>query len=250
MNVQEATNLTITEGEVKAIHDSSNRQLWGRLNYDTTYKGDTTQSEGASPSTPQTVNVVTGTQTITLTDGEVSDDYTVTLGSTELVKVGTYQDYIYKSGNNWYIHKETGKVTLNGSETWSAGWNKTYSIIKADYMANLYIPSASINLFVNSFVPTSSQSNILLGNVYAGGNFLNFNYDDVGNDAGLPAFQTWLSSHNIIIYAPLTSATDTQITDTSLISELNAIHDWLTRYGYTATVAGNLPLIISQTALT
>ena len=43
MNLQDVANLTIPEGEVKMIHDKNNRLLWGRLSYDTTYRGNTTQ---------------------------------------------------------------------------------------------------------------------------------------------------------------------------------------------------------------
>ena len=63
------------------------------------------------------------------------------------------------------------------------------------------------------------------------------------------AFKNWLSSNNTSLYYPLATATDTKITDATLIGQLNVIHEWMTRYGYTATVSGNLPLIINQTLL-
>ena len=62
-------------------------------------------------------------------------------------------------------------------------------------------------------------------------------------------FKTWFSNNNTIFYYVLATATDTQITDSTLIGQLNAIHEWLTRYGYNATVSGNLPLVINQTNL-
>lgn len=51
------------------------------------------------------------------------------------------------------------------------------------------------------------------------------------------------------VYYVLSSPTDTQITDTTLISQLDAIHEWMTRYGYNATVIGNLPIIIDRNNL-
>ena len=39
------------------------------------------------------------------------DFYTIDLGATELCKIGTYQDKIYKSGGDWYVKKECGKTT-------------------------------------------------------------------------------------------------------------------------------------------
>ena len=37
----------------------------------------------------------------------------------ELCKIGTYQDYFYKENDKWYLHKEIGKVVLNGSENYN-----------------------------------------------------------------------------------------------------------------------------------
>ena len=51
-------------------------------------------------------------------------NYEINLGTTELCKIGTYQDYIYKSGADWKIHREIGKVTLDGSES---GWDYFFS---------------------------------------------------------------------------------------------------------------------------
>lgn len=42
---------------------------------------------------------------------------------------------------------------------------------------------------------------------------------------------------------------NTKITDNTLISQLNTVHQFLTRYGYNSIVSGNLPLIISKTNL-
>lgn len=36
---------------------------------------------------------------------------------TELCKIGTYQDYIYKSGDDWYVHKVIGKISSYNGET-------------------------------------------------------------------------------------------------------------------------------------
>lgn len=39
--------------------------------------------------------------------------YTVDLGPDELYKIGDYQDYIYKSGDDWYLHKEIEAFDLS-----------------------------------------------------------------------------------------------------------------------------------------
>ena len=59
-----------------------------------------------NPDYPQDIHVATGSQTITLSDGVNSQAYIIDLGLIELAKIGAHQDYIYKSGDDWYIHKE------------------------------------------------------------------------------------------------------------------------------------------------
>ena len=44
MEMQNVKNLTITEGNVKTIHDKNNQLIWGAVGYDTKYVGDTTQA--------------------------------------------------------------------------------------------------------------------------------------------------------------------------------------------------------------
>lgn len=397
MDVQEATNLTITEGEVRTIHNNG-QLLWGRLNYNTTYNGDTTQQtysgknqfnietfaqgsitvsdgvatgttgqfytefsngftiantsavmsitataykEGTSssgngiifraiytdsstenlmifpnstvsettltattntaktldkfaivygagssnvwhlsqiqieagttpttfekfvggtpspnPEYPQTVNVVTGEQTITVTDGDVSQNYTVDLGTIELCKIGTYQDYIYKSGNEWYVHNACGKVVLDGSddEDWSAvavgdvpryyRTNVADALVPTDgsvvspMKANYYSPATPASLY-NATVDYGISLNTSVAR-------FRVRNKDIATTAD---FKTWLSTHNTMVYYTLGTATDTKITNSTLISQLEAIHTWLTRYGYTSNVVGNLPIIINQTTL-
>ena len=43
MNLQDVKSLSITEGDVRTIHNSDGSQLWGKVSYDTKYGGDTTQ---------------------------------------------------------------------------------------------------------------------------------------------------------------------------------------------------------------
>ena len=79
-----------------------------------------------NPDYPQNINVVTGTQTITISDGGgQSRSLTVNLGSIELCKIGTYQDYIYKSGDDWYVHKAVAKIASYNGETVSTDYIST-----------------------------------------------------------------------------------------------------------------------------
>lgn len=249
MDLQNVTDLTIQEGEVRAIHDKDGKQLWGRLAYDVKYEGDTTQNVIPTPTTPQNVNVVTGTQTITITDGVVADDFTLELGSTELCKIGNYQDYIYKSGDDWYLHKEIGKVVLKGTEGWNynSGTAVFYASNVVGYNTNGFIPFSDyfVGQNITSYGQLSDNGVAFLKSTT--NNRLVIKYTSLGTNAS--AIQTWLSNHNTTVYYVPATPTDTQITDSTLISQLEAVHQFLIRYGYNATVSGNLPLMIDKTNL-
>ena len=136
----------------------------------------------------------------------------LTLGNIELCKIGNYQDYFYKESNKWYLHKEIGKEVLDGSENWGKGSNThQFYITKPN---NMIMQSQLIcDYFTNQ--ETSSQNGIWVGN-----SLLNINHLDY---SVLADFKTWLSTHNTIVYYVLATATDTEITDTTLINQLEAI---------------------------
>ena len=376
MNMQNVKDLSITEGDVRTIHDSSGNLLWGRLAYDTKYAGDTVQDGTPSPDTPVPVQVVTGEQTVnvygknlfnsyiatkpswqsgtlvvnpdgtftvsgntssnnyfqlgqtlgtlcpdlnvgdtvylfldttcidkriyiggnwvggyskTITQAMLnavvviyggynqtdtikimvtkapentyehyqSHNYTVSLGSLELAKIGDYEDYIYNSGDDWYVHKATNSIVLNGSS--EGYWYRNNSVTGADiygfqlnppfpnvalkntgvlgYLSDLFISLAASQW--NANIEGLVQMNDKAFQIH----ILRSRLADGTRDT----FIAWLSTHNTKLYYALATPTDTKITDATLIGQLNAIHEWLTRYGYNSTVSGNLPLLIEQT---
>lgn len=200
-----------------------------------------------NPDYPQTVNVVTGTQTVTITaDDQQSEDFAVSLGSLELCKIGTYQDYIYKSGDDWYLHKEVVKHLYNGSEPWFIESVGGYSGKRVDLTVDdNYIGSGRQPIISNYFRFVASDHTY--GGGFTSGSIL-YLYPDT-SFTEVTQWTTWLTSHNTTVYYVLRTSTDTQITDNTLIGQLDAIHEWLIRYGYNATVSGNLPLVINQTNL-
>lgn len=178
--------------------------------------------------------------------------YTVDLGSIGLAKIGNYQDYIYKSGDDWYVHKAINKVILDGSEVWSmySGRNGTFYMTKSDIMPAPSI-SATPDVISDYYEPKpfASLYNMIVDYGVANHNaqrwiaVRNKDYSDVSS------FKTWLASNNTTVYYVLATPTDTQITDATLISQLNAVHEWLTRYGYNATIAGDLPIVLQRDSL-
>lgn len=152
--------------------------------------------------------------------GSTATTYAPYFTPIELCKIGTYQDYIYKSGDDWYVHKATGKVTLTGSETWSTPRNDSYSIAKTE-ISSLNLPSNTLNLFINTFTVVDNAGGLAIGKATVGGSYVNFDYD--GTNSNLAGFKTWLASNNTIIYAPLVTPTDIQITDSSVVAQLEAL---------------------------
>lgn len=59
------------------------------------------------------IDVVEGSQVITISGGGGQEtEVVLNLGSIKLAKVDNAQDYIYRSGEKWYMHKETGLKTV------------------------------------------------------------------------------------------------------------------------------------------
>lgn len=209
-----------------------------------------------NPDYPQDIQVVTGEQTVSITDGTNTQNFTVGLGSIELAKIGDYQDYIYKSGDDWYVHKGCNKIIYDGSqdENWSYANGSVFPFRMTIADAAKLTTSQALppNIFSNYYTPrkwnydvqTESLPDACITSTVSA-TFAIRNVD-IGS---LANFKTWLSTHNTSVYYPLATPTDTKITDSTLIGQLNAVHQWLTRYGYNATVSGNLPLIIDRTNL-
>lgn len=204
-----------------------------------------------NPGYPQTVNVVTGAQTITISDGTLSKDFTVDLGPTKLCKIGTYQDYIYKNNGNWYAHKETKIVTLVGDESWNTTPNGFYlSRVASSPLYDVELGDPSYQSFCDHFdferSGTTWTGRGKCGFSSTGTFWLMHTDTNITNAVQLNA---WLSSNNTKVYFPISTPTNTQITDATLMGQLNDVHEWLTRYGYNATVSGDLPIVLQRDSL-
>ena len=200
-----------------------------------------------------------------------SQSYTVNLGSTEFCKIGGYQDYIYKSGDDWYVHKATNKYTFTGSETigkasntsnnsyyYASSQNPDYGFSDIDrtHMTSGSGSTAVIPIYSKYFGESSSNTIVSTDSIGIGFNLSGASGIDCRIGVGLSSsintaalLKTWLTNNTLSVYYPLATPTDTEITDTNLITQLNNIHQFLTRYGYNSNVSGNLPIIIDKTDL-
>ena len=170
--------------------------------------------------------------------------YTVDLGSTELCKIGTYKDLIYRSGGDWYVHKACGNVVLDGSD--DEGWTvASYDRVRTSSIFGLlYNSGSSYGYYANQLTNANSETVDNSFNIGASAIFLKC----TSKTSSVANWKTWLSSNNLIIYAPLATPTDTKITDSTLIGQLEALYNAKTYLGTTSfltTATGtNLPVIL------
>lgn len=172
----------------------------------------------------------------------------------ELCKIGNYQDYFYKSGSKWYLHKEIEKVVLNGSENWELknndGTNYCYSISSiTDYMHGTLSNYGYSNMFVvgraYGFDDALSRGKGLWFYSTSGSNVLYL----VSTETSVANLKTWLASNNVTLYYILATVTDTEITDTTLISQLEAIYNAPLYEQTNITQTNNdLPMVLDITA--
>lgn len=148
-------------------------------------------------------------------------DYNLNLGDIELCKIEEYQDRIYKNNGKWYLDKKTKKIILNGSEIWqvnvegftipSAHWNSLTNnncIDKSPLLSNYY----------KNYITWSdlSQQSYGIGIIYSVKNL----YIRNTNISTIADFKSWLSNNPVEVYYILETPVTTEITDESLIYQL------------------------------
>lgn len=194
----------------------------------------------------------------------IGQSYTVNLGTIELCKIGTYQDYIYKSGNDWYVHKEIGKAIFDGSEAWAhqsnydtanrllfevnnpgnkiSGDNITNRVgVSNEFVYRLQLQNSTVDVTGFQFNTNETYSKYV---------YVKLEKSLLGTQDAT-GFKTWLSNNNMIVYYQMSPATDTKITDDTLIGQLNALLN-ATLYQPTTIMSssGSLPAILKIEAFT
>ena len=141
----------------------------------------------------------------------------------ELAKIGNYQDRIYKNDGKWYIEKQVGKVTLNGSED---DWSFQSSNAPFRYrLTGAYATYDDASTYISDYFQSVSWNATwtdyeYLVSLNSRNSILAFRYTGIST---LDAFKTWLSTHPTTVYYALATPTTTEITNTTLLSQLNFI---------------------------
>jgi hypothetical protein len=210
-----------------------------------------------SPSFPSDIEVVTGTQTITIKNSDNTETQTqiVSLGDIELCKIGNYQDYLYKSNGKWYKKENIKKAILNGSEQWEYG-NITgvfFTRNFVDYAISDNIPYSSYYKGVTNVSGASgmgNKSNYTIGFINQRGATTPRLYIKNIDMDNANALKTWLETHNTILYYALETPNDIEITNETLIEQLDNLEKMKSYNGTTnIAVVGNLPMIMKVRAL-
>ena len=194
-----------------------------------------------NPDYPQNIEVVTGEQNIIISQNGNTQNYPINLGNIELCKIGDYQDYIYKSNGNWYLHKEIKKAILDENIHWSLNSTDGYR-----FLTTFLVPQIKplTLLYCDKFKGSTSNSQLFVSGyvVNPASGSISFCESDITT---LSDWKTWVSNNNLLVYYILATATDTQITDTTLIQQLDNLKNATLFNGVNnISVEGNLPSIL------
>ena len=162
--------------------------------------------------------------TATTYEPYIGQEQLLSLGSIELAKIGDYTDRIFKQDGKWWLEKNIGKVTVNGSENWTSFSIETTGLGRASYDIGNCIKGNSNVIY--------TMCNKVIGVKYSGS--WNVTYDCVSSSGGgvlymylqnvtsLQEFTSALSS-GFLLYYVLATPTTTEITDTTLIRQLENV---------------------------
>ncbi len=148
--------------------------------------------------------------------------------------------------DKWYLHKEIGKEVYNGSESWQLDTTTKVAgimindALKIDNVTT--ITSGYCDRYVAGSLTTARANNNQFAFFYNGTNNFWLNVQGMS----LSDFKTWLLSNNTLVYYILTTPTTTEITDETLLSQLNNMRNMKLLYGlnYIQTT-GDLPPTLS-----
>ena len=221
---------------VNTVNVQNGSQITDATGYGSLNKiyGDTEQNGTPTPNNLVNVENVTDELSIAVSnsDDSLSQVYNLSLGDIELCKIEQYRDYIFYDNGKWYIHKEIGKIVLDGTETWDVvrAYGKAFPIVDTPNI--LISTSASTEPLLYSNYYEAHKLNDIVSNTpldYGVGKRTNHSqllFRNVDTALSLDDFKNWLTTHNTVVYYVLASPTTIEITDLTLIAQLNIIHNF------------------------
>ena len=168
----------------------------------------------------------------------------------ELCKIGTYEDYFYKDNGKWYLHKDIRKYTFTGNEPFRISGNafQTSTIFPSGVATRTSDDFAYMDTYKYAYYSSSVTSNIKNYEFsWSGGKLMTIKNDNYENIDDFIA-----SLKDDILYFPLNSPTNTEITDSTLISQLENIYNWALSYKDQTNISqvnNDLPFVITASAV-
>lgn len=152
---------------------------------------------------------------------------------------GTLSSIEYEPyGTGWYLKKEIGKVVLDGSESWQMS-------VTSRFYLNIGKLSSSNKGYCDRF---DVQDLALTNGITFLPNTANI-YIQYNNETSVNAFKTWLGSNNTTVLYVLATPTYETITDTTLLSQLEALKKSYEGQTNISQVNNDLPFELDVTAL-
>ena len=166
-----------------------------------------------------------------------------------------YQDRIYKNENKWYLEKRIAKKIINGSEVWTLAQTNTNTLRfqNTSFLTDALVVHGNkiiTDLFVSSLDTDNDDYEHIRNamHTYPYYVFVVINKTRLSDNTAA-AFKTWLADHNVTLYYVLAEPVITEITNSELISELNALYNAKSKDKQTNIfIDGTLPIEISATA--
>ena len=218
------------------FNSGENTSFWISLN------GWNSTGEGTTNTIFDNIQLEEGTQATPYEEYK-SNSLTINLQGNELCSLpnGTKDELVVENGIA-KITKRIGKVVLDGSENWNYQ-NKTFTIFLDNIkIANRYEDRGTYLIISNYFLKGETnyrdavQDLHIAKTIDSKGNQIGIKYAEI---TSLDSFKTWLSTHNTEVYYALETPIDIEITDPTLLAQLNALEQ-ITQYKHTyITITGN-----------
>ena len=174
--------------------------------------------------------------TLQIEKGSQATSYASYFEPIELCKIGTYQDYIWKDGDTWKVHKEIGYTLHTGNVLGIAANNysgeATVSATGAFFVwvSNIGLMSENLGTLNSGAISGNADANAMTNGTFATRSgtpdrlyFRNTAYiGKTGNE-----MKAILAANNggASVWYALTTPTDTTITNATLIAQLEALVD-------------------------
>ena len=183
-------------------------------------------------------------------------DFIINFGNLEFCKIGNYADYPFKENGKWYKYGAISKVVLNGTTNniTSKSGNTSNNTYISSVISDILAPTSNgavIPLLCSHYTTSASTDYIvthnILGIAVRTDKKLAIGETLESTNTTVELMNTWLQTHNVSLYYPLATPTITEITDTTLIKQLNNIYNNIRTFeggtNISSTSAGANPII-------